>query len=176
MSEIIKLHHSKTITPSIKVNRKDYKIEGATPIVSQEIDYISGYCDLSDSRIPHGKYICFGDHSEHIKYIDFAFVQGADGLKVLTFNENFLLTKYTYYCLSNFYKRQNSYQRHFKNLLETTIPIPSLEEQQRIVDILDRFETLTTDLQSGLPAEIAARRRQYEYYREQLLTLKRKSA
>ena len=56
------------------------------------------------------------------------------------------------------------------------IPIPSPEEQQRIVDILDRFETLTTDLQSGLPAEIAARRQQYEYYREQLLTFKRKSA
>ncbi len=63
-----------------------------------------------------------------------------------------------------------------ENLLKIEIPIPSLEEQQRIVDILDRFETLTTDLQSGLPAEIAARRQQYEYYREQLLTFKRKSA
>ena len=61
----------------------------------------------------------------------------------------------------------------FKNYM---FPIPSLEEQQRIVDILDRFETLTTDLQSGLPAEIEARRHQYEYYREQLLTFKRKSA
>ncbi|MCK8622731.1 restriction endonuclease subunit S [Prevotella sp. E13-27] len=53
------------------------------------------------------------------------------------------------------------------------IPIPPLEEQQRIVSILDRFETLTTDLQSGLPAEIEARRKQYEYYREKLLTFKR---
>ena len=64
-------------------------------------------------------------------------------------------------------------QSSLSNLL---IPIPSLEEQQRIVDILDRFEQLTTDLQSGLPAEIEARRQQYEYYREQLLTFKRKSA
>ena len=63
-----------------------------------------------------------------------------------------------------------------ENLLKIEIPIPSLEEQQRIVGILDRFETLTTDLQSGLPAEITARRQQYEYYREQLLTFKRKSA
>ena len=55
------------------------------------------------------------------------------------------------------------------------IPIPPLDEQKRIVSILDRFEALTTDLQSGLPAEIEARRKQYEYYREQLLTFKRKT-
>ena len=61
-------------------------------------------------------------------------------------------------------------------LLNITIPIPPLAEQQRIVDILDRFEALTTDLQSGLPAEINARRQQYEYYREKLLTFKRKAA
>ena len=45
-----------------------------------------------------------------------------------------------------------------------------MEEQSRIVSILDRFEALTTDLQSGLPAEIEARRQQYEYYRNKLLT------
>lgn len=56
------------------------------------------------------------------------------------------------------------------------LPIPPLSEQQRIVSILDRFEALTTDLQSGLPAEIEARRKQYEYYREQILTFKRKTA
>lgn len=56
------------------------------------------------------------------------------------------------------------------------IPVPPMEEQKRIASILDRFETLTTDLQSGLPAEIAARRKQYEYYREKLLTFKRKTA
>lgn len=55
-------------------------------------------------------------------------------------------------------------------------PIPSLEEQHRIVSILDRFESLTTSLQSGLPAEISARRQQYEYYRDKLLTFKRKGA
>lgn len=56
------------------------------------------------------------------------------------------------------------------NLRNTIIPVPSMEEQQRIVSILDRFEALTTDLQSGLPAEIEARRQQYEYYRNKLLT------
>lgn len=63
-----------------------------------------------------------------------------------------------------------------KDFNRISIPIPPLSEQQRIVDILDRFEALTTDLQSGLPAEIEARRKQYEYYREKLLTFKRKTA
>ena len=57
-----------------------------------------------------------------------------------------------------------------QNLNNMLIPIPPLTEQQRIVSILDRFEALTTDLQSGLPAEIEARRQQYEYYRNKLLT------
>jgi len=52
------------------------------------------------------------------------------------------------------------------------IPLPPLSEQQRIVDILDRFDTLVNDLTSGLPAEIGARRKQYEYYRDKLLTFK----
>ena len=61
-------------------------------------------------------------------------------------------------------------------VMDFEIPIPSLEEQRRIVSILDRFESLTTSLQSGLPAEIAARRQQYEHYRDKLLTFKRKGA
>ena len=61
-----------------------------------------------------------------------------------------------------------------KKLANVSIPIPSLEEQQRIVDILDRFDALTASLSEGLPAELAARRSQYEYYRDQLLTFPRK--
>lgn len=50
------------------------------------------------------------------------------------------------------------------------VPVPSMEKQKRIVSILDRFDTLVNDLTSGLPAEIKARRQQYEYYRDKLLT------
>jgi len=52
------------------------------------------------------------------------------------------------------------------------VPIPSAEQQNHIVAILDRFDTLCNDLTSGLPAEIEARRKQYEYYRDKLLTFK----
>lgn len=52
------------------------------------------------------------------------------------------------------------------------VPVPSVEEQKRIVSILDRFDALVNDLTSGLPAEIEARRKQYEYYRDKLLTFK----
>mgnify|MGYP000845102317 CR=1 FL=1 len=61
-----------------------------------------------------------------------------------------------------------------KVLNKVLVPVPSLEEQQRIVDILDRFDALTTSLSKGLPAELAARRSQYEYYRDQLLSFPRK--
>ena len=63
-----------------------------------------------------------------------------------------------------------------KDVMSFELPIPSLQEQERIATILDRFESLTTSLQSGLPAEISARRQQYEYYRDKLLTFKRKGA
>jgi type I restriction enzyme S subunit len=57
-----------------------------------------------------------------------------------------------------------------KNLI---IPLPQLDLQLHLVSILDRFEAFTTDLTSGLPAEIEARRKQYEYYRDKLLTFKK---
>jgi type I restriction enzyme S subunit len=63
-----------------------------------------------------------------------------------------------------------------KELVDFQIPIPPLDEQERIVEILDRFDTLCTDLTSGLPAEIAARKQQYEYYRDKLLTFREKVA
>lgn len=56
------------------------------------------------------------------------------------------------------------------------IPIPPLSEQTRIASILDKFEALTTSISEGLPAEIAARRQQYEHYRDKLLTFKKKVA
>ncbi len=61
---------------------------------------------------------------------------------------------------------------HENDLKQITIPIPPLEIQQEIVKILDQFSILTTDLLAGIPAEIEARKKQYEYYREKLLSFK----
>lgn len=61
--------------------------------------------------------------------------------------------------------RNEAYQKN--------IPLPSLTEQQRIVGILDKFDTLVNDLSIGIPAEIEARQKQYEYYRGKLLSFKK---
>ncbi len=60
------------------------------------------------------------------------------------------------------------------NILNAEIVVPSLEEQERIVSILDKFEMLCNDISDGLPAEIEARQKQYEYYRDKLLTFEEK--
>ena len=57
-------------------------------------------------------------------------------------------------------------------ILKAEIPLPSLEEQKSIVALLSRFDTICNDISSGLPAEIEARQKQYEYYRDKLLTFK----
>lgn len=57
-------------------------------------------------------------------------------------------------------------------LAKIQIPVPPLTEQERIVAILDKFDALVNDISSGLPAELEMRRKQYEYYRDRLLTFK----
>ena len=61
------------------------------------------------------------------------------------------------------------------NILNTAIWVPALKKQDEIVSVLDRFDALCNDLSSGLPAEIEARTKQYEYYRDKLLSFKEKS-
>lgn len=89
--------------------------------------------------------------------------------------------KYVYYFLKNTQDELNGMKRgggvphiNGKMLGDFTIPVPSLAEQERIVAILDRFDKLCNDISEGLPAEIEMRRKQYEYYRDKLLTFKEK--
>ena len=58
------------------------------------------------------------------------------------------------------------------DILNILIAIPTIKEQKKITEILDRFDTLCNDLSAGLPAEIEARQKQYEYYRDKLLSFK----
>ncbi|MBR1728573.1 MAG: restriction endonuclease subunit S [Selenomonadaceae bacterium] len=159
-----------TITPTLKIKRNEYKKTGNVPIISQEEEYISGYCNLNDKNIYKDKYVLFGDHSEHIKFVDFAFVQGADGLKIFKCDESKIITKYLYYAICNFYKRHDNYERHFKYLIELLIPVPPIEVQKEIVRILDKFADGQTGLIDLLKEELTLRKKQYEYYRDKLLT------
>ena len=61
------------------------------------------------------------------------------------------------------------------DLKKLLIPLPKREVQERIVNVLDNFEAICSDLQIGLPAEIEARQRQYEYYRDKLLSFREMS-
>lgn len=86
------------------------------------------------------------------------------------------LYKYVYYCVAAQYEELLARKQGARGDLNSSlilgikIPVPPLPEQHRIVSILDRFDALCNDLTSGLPAEIETRQKQYEYYRDKLLT------
>lgn len=161
----------KTVTAPSKLKSQAYRATGKLPIVDQGIEFIAGYTDEDITPIKAGNYVIFGDHSEHIKFVNFSFVQGADGIKILSpISAN---AKYIYYAFQNFYKKKLSYKRHWSTAQETQIPIPcpenpkkSLEIQAEIVRILDTFTAHTTELTT----ELTARKKQYNYYRDQLLS------
>ena len=105
------------------------------------------------------------------------------GYCVLRPQENIVLSEWLYYITSyyHFYEYVESKQEGTsypsisdKNVKDFIVPLPSIEKQQEIVSILDRFDSLCNDLTSGLPAEIEARQKQYEYYRDKLLSFKKK--
>jgi type I restriction enzyme, S subunit len=155
-----------TVTAPSKIKKDKYCKTGKIAIIDQGEQFIAGYSNEDIQPIEYGQYIIFGDHSEHIKYVDFSFIQGADGIKILKANiDN---AKYIYYAFKNFYNKEFSYKRHWSNAKETYIPIPPLRVQTEIVRILDTFTKLTAEL----TAELIARKKQYNYYRDKLLTFK----
>ena len=95
---------------------------------------------------------------------------------IIKHNQN---AKYlSYYFHTEAFARQKRKLAHGTKVIEVTpsalndiiIPLPSIKEQERIVEILDRFDSLCNDITTGLPAEIEARQKQYEYYRDKLLS------
>lgn len=153
-----------TVTSPVKLTKKEYQVSGKIPIVDQGEQFIAGFSDYG-KYLKKDEYIIFGDHSEHVKYIDFAFVQGADGLKILK-PKSGIKAKYIYYCFCNFYKKEGSYKRHWSKARTTLIPIPPLEIQEKIVQTLDKF----TDYVTELTSELTSRKKQYSFYRDKLLS------
>lgn len=93
----------------------------------------------------------------------------------LEIDETKALYKYIYYCVYNKYDELISRKQGARGdlnsslVLSLKIPVPSLEVQKRLVYVLDNFDAICSDLKIGLPAEIEARKKQYEFYREKLL-------
>ena len=96
----------------------------------------------------------------------------------LQVNEEIAMYKYVYYWVCREYENLKALGQGSQNNINAgviksyKIPIPSLEHQKYIVDMLDRFNVLTNDISEGLPAEIEAREKQYAYYRDKLLSFK----
>ena len=153
-----------TVTSPVKLTKKEYQVTGRIPIVDQGEQFVAGYAD-NEKYLEKDEYIIFGDHSEHVKYVDFAFVQGADGLKILK-PKSGIKAKYIYYCFCNFYKKEGSYKRHWSKARTVLIPIPPQEIQEKIVQILDKF----TDYVTELTSELTSRKKQYSFYRDKLLS------
>lgn len=121
---------------------KSYKKEGSFPIVSQSKDLISGFSDdeqlLNKISTP---IIIFGDHTQVVKYIDFDFVLGADGTKILTVTNDYN-PKFFYYLIKSIDLHSNKYARHYSKLRKEIIPFQenSLSIQSKIVSFLDSME------------------------------------
>ena len=135
---------------NIKTKQNDYAEVGEFPIVDQGKALIAGYTDdeaaLCKVPLP---VVIFGDHTRCLKFVDFPFGMGADGVKVLKPKAG-LDAKFLYHYLRQIKLPDGGYDRHFKYLKRETVPLPPLEEQRRIAAILDQAETLRTQRRTAL--------------------------
>lgn len=128
-----------------KIQRKDFLSEGAYPIVSQEESLINGFWDEAGDVFEVDRpVVVFGDHTRILKYIDFEFVLGADGVKVLK-PRHFLDPRFFFYQLHTAKLSSLGYARHYRLLKEHRVSFPAFAEQRRIASILDEaFEGIAT--------------------------------
>ena len=140
------LHFSKIVRDVTggqkKIQKNAYLPQGQIPVVDQGQQLFSGYTNdetaLFNKNIP---VVIFGDHTRIVKYIDFPFALGADGVKVLETHGS-LLPKFFYYYCQSIEIPSRGYSRHFKFLKNIKIPFPPPSEQGRVVEILDQADRL----------------------------------
>ena len=132
-----------TITPKHKLNVKFYLKQGNYPVVDQSDNFISGYHNQESyvNKISN-PVIIFGDHTRIFKYVQFNFISGADGTKILSPNLEIVNPKFLFYGLKNINLISEGYSRHFRILKKSELSIPPLDVQERIVQILDKAERL----------------------------------
>ena len=146
----------------------------SVPIISNGIgeNALYGYTDAPKFEEPAVTVAARGTIG-YAEYRDYPFYPIIRLLTAIPKDSTVVNPKYLYYCLQG---KQYSVpmggipQLTAPELKKVEIPIPSLDVQNRIVQVLDNFDAICTDLFSGLPAEIEARQKQYEYYRDKLLT------
>jgi hypothetical protein len=145
-----------------KLPTKDYKAEGAFPIVDQGEIAIPGYTDREDMLQPAPPpYVVFGDHTRCVKFVETPFVQGADGVKVLVPRGN-IAPAYAASLVKTIDLPDKGYSRHMKFLRASYFPVCPLREQRRIVAKLDALTARTASARAELdrvPA-LAARYKQ----------------
>ena len=156
-----------------RVVKKDLAEEGMFAVFQNSMKPL-GYYNKSNAPAQTTFIICAGAAGE-IGFMKDAF-WAADDVYYFKNNQN-LNNKYLYYFLltqqikiSQQVRRASIPRLSKSSFDKLLIPLPPLEEQERIASILDKFYTLVNSISEGLPKEIALRRKQYEYYREQLLT------
>ena len=153
-----------------KEKTERYKI----PIISNgsDINALYGYTDIPKIVEPSVTVAARGTIG-YAEYRDYPYFPIIRLITITPKDVNQLNAKYLYYCLEG-----RKYKVPMSGISQLTVPmlkkqkvsIPSLEIQNRIVNVLDNFEKICSDLNIGLPAEIKARQKQYEYYRDKLLT------
>ena len=138
----------KLFTAAKKLTLVEYKKSGEYPIVDQSQQYISGYTDDGTALINENKegVVIFGDHTCSLKYIDFPFVQGADGIKIFKSSEpERVMSQYIYYYLCSVPIKSTEYKRHFSDLKKKAVLFPSLvTEQQRLIECFLSIDEVIT--------------------------------
>ncbi|MDO9272101.1 MAG: restriction endonuclease subunit S, partial [Rugosibacter sp.] len=137
---------------SNQIQTKDYFESGLYPVVDQGKAFIAAYSNEEEKLLSIPKpVIVFGDHTKNIKFIDFDFVIGADGVKVLCPYDG-ISTKYLYRLMQSYDLTDRGYARHFKVLNDKLVPLPPLPEQHRIVAKIDQLMALCDTLEQQIDA------------------------